>query len=99
LINDNDMVLTVKDVMAILHVGRITVYKLIENRQLKAAKIAGKYRTTRAAIYEYLQKAMTAEFRHNQPACYNQPDCVYVERQIPSAERSGYLNSAERNRT
>lgn len=97
MIDDHDMVLTVKDVMRMLRVGRITVYKLIAGGQLKAAKIAGKYRTTRAAIFEYLQKAMGAEFRHNQPACYNRADCVTGERQIPSAERSDYLNSAERN--
>jgi excisionase family DNA binding protein len=91
------MILTIKDIMETLHIGRTTAYKLIENGELKAAKIAGKYRTTRTAIYEYLEKAMATDFQKKQPAWYNHLDCFNGTREIPSAERSGYSNSAERN--
>ena len=94
---DNDMVLTIKDIMETLHVGRVTAYKLIENGELRAAKIAGKYRTTKAAIYEYIEKAMATGFQKKQRTWYNQHDCFNGTGEIPSAERSSYLNSAERN--
>jgi excisionase family DNA binding protein len=98
--NDNDMVMTIKDVMNTLKIGRVSTYKLIQNGELKAAKIAGKYLTTKAAIYEYLNKAiLSAGFEDQKAPCYNSQDCLNGAREIPGAERSSYFISAERNRT
>lgn len=86
---DNNMVLTIKDIMAILQIGRATVYKLIQSGELKAAKIAGKYRTTKTAVYKYLNQAMKSTHFIMQPASsYNRDDCFNGTREIPSAERN-----------
>lgn len=95
---DNNMILTIKDIMGILHVGRETVYKLINKQELKAVKIAGKYRTTKNAVYKYLENAMdSTDYNKKQSQCYNTVDCFYGTGKIPDAERSCYFNSVERN--
>ncbi len=97
---DTDMVMTIKDVMNTLKIGRVSTYKLIQSGELKAARIAGKYITTKAVVYEYLNKAiLSAGFEDQKAPCYNSQDCLNGAREIPGAERSGYYNSAERNRT
>ena len=90
--NDNDMVLTIKDIMEALHIGRVTAYNLIKSGELKATKIAGKYRTTKTAINEYLENAVNMTgFNDEHSSCYNTVDCFYGTRKIPSAERSDYF--------
>ena len=89
---NEDMVLTIEDIMETLHIGRVTAYRLIQNGKLKATKIAGKYRTTKTAINEYLENALNmAGFNDEHSSCYNTVDCFYGTREIPSAERSDYF--------
>ena len=89
---NDDMVLTIEDIMEALHIGRVTAYRLIKNGELKATKIAGKYRTTKTAINKYLEKAMSlTEFNKENSSCYNTVDCFNGTREIPSAERSDYF--------
>ncbi|MBA3726606.1 MAG: helix-turn-helix domain-containing protein [Armatimonadetes bacterium] len=49
--------LTVREVCAMLKLGRSTVYSLINSRQLRAIKIGGSTRIREEAVQEFLQKS------------------------------------------
>lgn len=73
--NDNK-ILTTKDIMELLSLGRVTVYKLITDGKLKAAKISGKYRTTTAAVFEFMENEMgSCDSENGSTLWYNQNDC------------------------
>ena len=47
-------VLTPKDLMAILHIGRNRVYKLLEEGQIKSVKVGCTYRIPKIYLINYL---------------------------------------------
>lgn len=57
-------VLSVLDVMEILRIGRITVYKFIRENKLAARKIAGKYRIPKSSVIEFVREIENS-------SCYN----------------------------
>jgi len=57
-------ILSVFDVMEILRVGRVTVYGFIQEKQLAARKIAGKYRIPKSSVVEYIREIENS-------LCYN----------------------------
>ena len=54
LLSGYDEVLKPKDVQMILHVGRNTVYKLIDEGKIKAIKIGNTYRIPKMNLADYL---------------------------------------------
>lgn len=50
----NKEVLTIDDIMSILHIGRNTVYKLLKEGVIKSIKVGKRYIVPRKAITDFL---------------------------------------------
>lgn len=50
------LVLTVQDIMEVLHIGRESAYRLVRSNKLDSIRIDGKIRVTREALISYLRK-------------------------------------------
>lgn len=61
-------VLDVAEVMKILRIGRVSVYKLIESKKLPARKIAGKYRIPKSGLITLFEM-----MEQSDNLCYNTP--------------------------
>lgn len=48
-------VMTMKEVMEILNIGRNTLQKLLVNKEIKAKKVGHQWRITRQALRDYLE--------------------------------------------
>lgn len=59
--------LSVSEVMEILRIGRVSVYKLIQTGNLKARKVAGKYRISKSALLLFFES-----FEEYGVICYNE---------------------------
>lgn len=53
-INDYPDVLTPEDAMAILSIGKNTVYKLLQNGELESFKIGRQYRIPKNSLLKYI---------------------------------------------
>lgn len=51
----NEKLLLLEDICPILHVGKTTVYKLIQSGQLPAQKIGGKWQISEDDLNDYLE--------------------------------------------
>ncbi len=54
----NNNLLTVKDVCSELCLGRNTVYALIQDKKIKAAKVGRRYLTNRTELDKYISSTM-----------------------------------------
>ena len=52
---END-ILTLEEVAELLKVSTKTLYRLINEKKLKASKLGRSWRITKSSIYEYLEK-------------------------------------------
>lgn len=66
-IKDYPDILTVRDVMAILRIGRASVYRLINENELPARIIAGKYKIPKIGVTSILRSIHESAGR----VCYN----------------------------
>ena len=57
----NEELLLLEDICPILHIGKTTVYKLIQSGQLPAQKIGGKWQIRDDDLKDYLE----GKFRRN----------------------------------
>lgn len=54
MLNNYPEILTTKDVCTILHISPHTLYKLIQNKELPARKIGGKYKICKENVLKLL---------------------------------------------
>ncbi len=54
MLNDYPDVLTVKDVMVILRMGKNTVYRLLKNGDIRCRQIGNKYLIPKRCVMDYL---------------------------------------------
>lgn len=52
----NEKILLLEDICPILHIGKTTVYKLIQSGQLPAQKIGGKWQISEDDLKAYLKE-------------------------------------------
>jgi len=60
---DNSDVMTVKDAAAFLQVTTRTIFKLLKDRQLRAAKIGGIWRFSRRNLSELIENSVNTNQR------------------------------------
>lgn len=51
--------MTVREVATLMRVSRMTVYRLLEAKQLPSVKIGSSFRVSQKAVFEYLKKNTT----------------------------------------
>ena len=61
ILEDYNDVLIPQDLMEILHIGRNSVYKLLEEGQIKSIKVGCSYRIPKINLIKYLFPDSTAE--------------------------------------
>ena len=57
-LTDYDDVLSIKDIMKILKIGRNKVYEYLQNGTIKSMMIAGKYRVPKLYLLEFMYPDM-----------------------------------------
>ena len=55
-----DDIVSIEDVMKMLHIGRSNVYKLLREKEIKHIRIWVKYIITKKSIVEYIEKNQIA---------------------------------------
>ncbi len=55
-------VLTIKEVIEILHLGRNTVYRLLGDGEIKSRRVGKKYIIPKKSIIDYIEKPLYSEF-------------------------------------
>ena len=50
-----DMI-SVEEMMDILHLGKNTAYNLLKQKEIKCFKIQGRYKIPKLSIYEYIER-------------------------------------------
>ena len=55
-----DDIVSIEDVMKMLHIGRSNVYKLLREKEIKHIRIGVKYIIPKKSIVEYLEKNQIA---------------------------------------
>ena len=55
-----DDIVSIEDVMKMLHIGRSNVYKLLREKEIKHIRIGVKYIITKKSIVEYIEKNQIA---------------------------------------
>lgn len=55
-----DDIVSIEDVMKILHIGRSNVYKLLREKEIKHIRIGVKYIIPKKSIVEYIEKNQIA---------------------------------------
>lgn len=54
--SEYDDIVSVDDVMKMLHIGRSNVYKLLRDKEIKSIRIGVKYIIPKKSIIEFLEK-------------------------------------------
>lgn len=49
-------IMTVEELMELLHIGKSTVYQLLDSGEIKAFRIGRKWKIPKKAVYEYIQR-------------------------------------------
>ncbi len=47
--------LSVEDVMELLHLGKNTAYNMLKNKDIKCFKIRGRYKIPKISVYEFIE--------------------------------------------
>lgn len=55
-----DDIVSIEDVMKMLHIGRSNVYKLLREKEIKHIRIGVKYIIPKKSIVEYIEKNQVA---------------------------------------
>lgn len=53
---ENYDMLTVEEMMDLLHLGKNTAYSLLKEKEIKCFKIRGRYKIPKISIYEYIEQ-------------------------------------------
>lgn len=54
LFNDYDDIVTIDDIMKMLHIGRTAVYKLLQDKTIKSVKVGKKYIIPKASVIDFV---------------------------------------------
>ena len=58
--SENYEMISVEDLMKMLHLGKNTAYELLKNKELKCFQIRGRYKIPKISVYEYIEKQRNA---------------------------------------
>lgn len=53
---DKTEIMAVEELMELLHIGKSTVYQLLDSGEIKAFRIGRKWKIPKEAVYEYIQR-------------------------------------------
>ena len=53
---DGYEMMSVEEVMDMLHIGKNTAYQLLKEKELKCFKIRGRYKIPKCSVYEYIEQ-------------------------------------------
>lgn len=53
---DYDDIVSIDDIMKMLHIGRTNVYKLLREKEIKCVKVGVKYIIPKKSVIEFLSK-------------------------------------------
>ena len=53
---DTTEIMTVEELMELLHIGKSTVYQLLDSGEIRAFRIGRKWKIPKVAVYDYIQK-------------------------------------------
>lgn len=54
--HDEPELITIEEIMELLHIGKNTAYQLLENGEIKAFRIGRKWKVEKNAVYEYIRE-------------------------------------------
>lgn len=57
MLKDYPDVLTVQDLMQILHIGKNTAYRLVQKKIIKSHRVGRCYRIPKCCVFDYLKSA------------------------------------------
>lgn len=56
MLNNTKDVLTIKDLQKLLHIGRNTALRLVQDGEIEGFKVGRQWRVTRESIFRYIQR-------------------------------------------
>ena len=56
MLNNTKDILTIKDLQKLLHIGRNTALRLVQDGEIEGFKVGRQWRVTRNAIMKYIQR-------------------------------------------
>ena len=56
MLNNTKDILTIKDLQKLLHIGRITALRLVQDGEIEGFKVGRQWRVTREKVISYLRR-------------------------------------------
>ena len=66
MLSNYDDLLTVDELCELLHIGKNSAYRLLENGEIRAMKSGRKWLVSKISVIEYLENKMTGGTRDNE---------------------------------